>query len=114
MLFSWGSQTLDATGSLSPTLPVQWAQGEEGGIRRTCIGTAKAQVLHRKMTYSFVWEQGPEEIVGYLNDMVSSGDTVVFTDSIMGTYNFRLIAGDLSVGSTLYGVDSIAATFREM
>jgi hypothetical protein len=114
MLFSWGSQTLDATGSFAPTLPVNGVLDMGGSIRRTSIGTAQSRVNWRKWAYSFVWEQAPETVVGYLNDMVSSGDTVTFEDSNIGTYNFRLLAGDLSVGSTLYGVAGITAIFREL
>jgi hypothetical protein len=114
MLFSWGTRTLDCTGSLSPTWPVTGSLEQMGGIKRTSAGMALSKVVSRKWAYSFSWEQAPEAIVGQLNDMVASGDTVLFEDGNIGTYNFRLLAGDLSVGSTLFGIAGISAVFREV
>lgn len=114
MLFSWGTRTLDCTGSFAPNLPVIGALEQTGGIKRTSAGMALSKVVSRKWAYSFTWEQSPDAIVAQLNDMVASGDTVLFEDNSIGTYNFRLTAGDLSVGSTLYGADNISATFREI
>ena len=113
MTFTWGTRLFDATGSFAPELSIVAVLEEKGSLRRTCVGTARAAVVYRKWAYSFIWADAPDAILPLMEDMVASGNNVVFADASLGTYTFRLSAGDLRASDTGYGLANISATFRE-
>ena len=118
MTFSWTDGTtaksLVAEGVYAPTLPAPFTFEQKGGIYRTYNGHGIAKIVHSKYAFQFDWSLAPEDLRDSIDSMVATRATVLFEDPYLGTYYFKLLPSDVSVGSELTSSVSISAVFREV
>ncbi len=113
MEFTYGSNTLDASGNLAPT-EISANLEQKGSILRTIIGRGVTNLIWSKWSYSFTWTDTLDEVGTKLQAMQAHDGYISFEDSNLHNITCYLVDDSLTVLTSDFGKVSASAIFREV